>query len=238
MSDWVAHTLMAGGTVIAVLLVYLQVQKQHKSTLVLQEEHLKNEIRLKIYERIADSVEECSKLIGVAVSEARNAVTIISAGDRQQVENLPQTGMSIIQAKHVATGAVAQLMRVIERYEIAFPGFVEMRLGLSQGAQEVNDVTVPFIGKASLYLPIETSDAEGRQVRLRPLVVPEESDISELNHIHELFDEALHKLEAYTADVQIEAQNVLLGNLFNRQIPARQPGDPRYRVLKPGSYES
>jgi hypothetical protein len=61
--------------------------------------------------------------------------------------------------------------------------------------------------------------------------VPTKDDVARLQDLADAYLAATGDLQGYIIDLQIEAQNELLGDLFERQLPPRAPGDEAVKVL-------
>ena len=67
-----AEILTVGGLVITVLLAYLRLQKQEQSNLRLQERHLKNQLHLEVYDKVADVLDDAAQAMARSGSLVRS----------------------------------------------------------------------------------------------------------------------------------------------------------------------
>jgi hypothetical protein len=235
----IGHVLTLASIVAGVLIVTWQIAKQHRNSLRLQEEHLKNELRVKLYERLADAVEEASSAMSASLSAARRAMMpfelprpIAGAPDRDAAPALSNS-------RDRVTAAITKLQVVMERYEIVFPGFVDMRTALGEEFKAFLTVHWDLCSCITIFLPMRADDPESQAAvdRLFPRPAAD-ADIIRLKDLHSRFQDVCYNMEAYTADVRIEGQNVLLGRLFARTLPPRKPLDPSVKVLAPSTRET
>ena len=232
----IGHVLTLAGIVTGAIIVAWQIARQHRNGLQLQEEHLKNEIRVKLYERLADAVEEASSALSASLSAARRAMMPFElprpAASRPDRDAAP--ALSI--ARDQVSKAVTRLALVMERYEIVFPGFSDVSRAIAEEFKLYLDAHWEFWSRISPFLPLKAENPDEQatvdRVFPRPATM---QDIEALKELRRHFEDACWNLEAYTGDVRIESQNVLLGKLFARTLPARKPLDPNAKVLAPGS---
>ena len=129
----VAQIVAAGGIIVTVLLAYVQMQKSQRATLAAQETHLKNQLKVRIYEHSTSTFEQASDLL----SESHANTISVVHNLRMAVEGWPLTPGKTIQelgdAHHAASRASNDVLRKLEQYEIAFARFGSIRRGLAEG---------------------------------------------------------------------------------------------------------
>lgn len=81
-------TVVLVGFLITLVVALYQLEKHHANSLRLQEQHLKNELKLRIYERIAETLDEALGLVGKAHTNAMFAVS--ARGSRPRRSGLHQ----------------------------------------------------------------------------------------------------------------------------------------------------
>jgi hypothetical protein len=232
MSDWIPHALQLLAIGVGIVVVSWQLKRQHDSALRLQEEHLKDEIRTKLYERLADAVENASFALTGAIGAARRARAIAESGDRTAILAARDASPSMFKALEEVSQSITRMIVVIERYEIVFPGFAAIRLALVEEFKEFLLAHSRFSNVVSRYLSFQGQPHEQASIdQVFPLKASQD-DLNELRELYEAYAAVGYNLEGYTADVRIEGQNALLGHLFGRQLPRRKPGDPTIKVLR------
>ena len=223
-------TLIAVGTmVIGVLAIYLKIEKQQKSLLYLQEEHLKNELKLRIYERISETMSLAASLVGRTHTNMISVLSVL----RMHTEGLPLVTTiktaDLRDAHFEAYRAVNEVLRVMEQYEIALLRFRTIRLHLGRTNTEFLEKYSPLGSKLFGYLPTPTAEGDGE---IPPLLgTPTGEGLTELEDLKQAYGESCSDLQAYLLDLQMEAQNELLGGLFAQTVPPRRPLDPSVEVL-------
>jgi hypothetical protein len=63
------------------------------------------------------------------------------------------------------------------------------------------------------------------------LLVPNESELSDIQGKVNQFKDVAWEIIGFLYDIQVEAQNILLGALFERKLEVRKALDPKYLVL-------
>ncbi len=231
----VGQLLTAAGLLLGVLIAYLQVQKNHATTLKQQEAHLRNDLKLKLYERISESFSRCSALL----SKAHFAYTgTFSAWDMRVRKGFPvaphQVAIELSDCAHTVAASVNAVLEIVEHYEIAFPRFETIRRELSEKHRELLAAQTLLWSPISIFLPF-TDALTG--TKMGPLGFPTEPQLADFEALHAKYQSVCNDISTYMIDLQIEAQNELLGELFGRSVPPRSPGDPAYKVLARDSVE-
>jgi hypothetical protein len=225
----VTEFLTAGGLILTVLLAYMQIQKQHGNALRLQAEHLRNKLKVQIYHEITAHLHKTARAQGRATSSYRSAVTSLRSNHENPAIQLTQTSNGLRRAHERASRSVSSLLILFEKYEIVFAHFGSIQRQFGDEHRRLLDANWKLTGKLMMYLPMDDLPAETKTVF--PLKAKRD-DLSELEEMVSEYLSVLEELEGYILDVQVEAQNELLGNLFGRVVPQRNPADPDVKVLQ------
>lgn len=220
--------LTFGGLVVTVLLAYLQIQKNHAATLRAQEAHLRDQLKVNVYEKVAAVFQDCAEQVNTAAGEMRSVVSNL----RLALQGLPGTqrltSAQLLDVHYNAQRALSRVLLVLEQYEIVFARFASIRRQFSDEHGRLLDVHVKLWVALVPLIPIVDSSS-GRTTP--PLVAPTQSALDVLEPLATVYIDVCGDIMGYFIDLQIEAQNELLGHLFQHQLPPRSPGDPRQRVL-------
>ena len=235
----VAQIVAAGGIIVTVLLAYVQMQKSQRATLeaqersqratlAVQEAHLKNQLKVRIYEHSTSTFEQASDLLS---KSHVNTISVVSTL-RMAVEGLPFTPGKTVQeladAHYAAAGALSAVLRKLEQYEIAFARFGSIRRGLAQGHQMFLEAFSRLSSKLALYLPNTHPDTGAA---LPSIATLKKEDLPGLEQLQKAYADICGDMVCYILDLQIEAQNELLGSLFDHELPPRHPKDTNVKVL-------
>ncbi len=220
--------LTVGGLILGVLVAYWKIQQTHKANIQAQEAHLRNQLKVRIYEHSTSTFEHASDLI--SKSQAGTEATIISL--RMGATGYPfsptDTWQELTDAHSAALRAVTDVLKKLEQYEIAFARFGSIRRELSEGHRTSLEAFGKLSSKLAVYLP-NTHPETG--AALPPITVLKKKDLPELEQLHEGYRNICNDMACYIVDLQIEAQNELLGSLFDHTLPPRHPEDPDVKVL-------
>lgn len=70
-----AELLTAVGLILAVLLAYMQIQKTHAANIRAQEAHLRDQLRVRIYEEASTTFHNASRLVGRCNTDTRSIIS-------------------------------------------------------------------------------------------------------------------------------------------------------------------
>lgn len=220
--------LTVGGLILGVLVAFWKIQQTHKANIQAQEAHLRNQLKVRIYEHSTSTFEHASDLLGK--SRADTEATISSL--RMKATGYPfspaKTWQELTDAHNGALRAVTAVLLKLEQYEIAFARSGSIRRGLSEGHRTLLEAFGKLSSKLAVYLPNTHPDTGAA---LPPIKVLKKEDLPELEQLHEGYRDICGDMVCYIIDLQIEAQNELLGSLFDHTLPPRHPKDPDVKVL-------
>ena len=222
--------IAALGLVLSVLIAYLQIQKNQRAGLQLQEAHLRNELKLKLYEKVSQVLADAGDCLSKASTQYYSVISMLDARVRKGFAVSPsQLGSQLADQGDAAQRALNRALNVLEQYEILFLRFGAFRRQISKDHSRFLEAHSALWSKVLIYLPF-ISPETGKP--LGPVVFPSEADLVQIEELHRRFIEVCNDLSGYMIDLQIETQNELLGDLFSRQLPPRHPADPRVTVLR------
>lgn len=202
-----------------------QLNRQHRSTLAIQEAHLRHELQLEIFREISGQLQHVASATNIAISQARRIVLEIEDQIALRGE-ISQTAEGFFATHSEAARALSSVHAILERYEIVFYRFGSARRMLGDEMVRSFDFAAAVTRKAGLFLP---SPDGPRPHPFRP--TPEDAQL--IADAANAYINIIGNLQGFVLDLQIEAQNCLLGGLFNRTLPPRNPLDPAVPVLKP-----
>ena len=225
-----AELLTAGGLIITVLLVYMQIQKQHEAGILLQREHLRDELRAKLYEGLSASVQNASRLIGRANTMSISIVSSLHSRMDHPSWPLSATSEEMSEMHFSGAQALSDVLVEMEQYEIVFMRFRTIRRTLAEEHGRVLMTYTPLAFKFGSYLTHRTSDGGAT---LDPLATPTSEELTDLEELRRTYGDACGGVSAFLADLQVEMQNELLSHLFDgRIVPPRNPEDSNLVVLQ------
>lgn len=219
------------------LLIIWQMGRQHKNSLKLQQENFRAELRLQIYKEIGQKISDASEKI-LKVGNMVQAIGL-SFDTYFQVLSLGITPSPIpdrekrIQSAHFeALNSITQLKRKMEEYEIVNPNLSIFRSALSASHYDILIKFGPLLSNVLWYLPRDIPKEKqqlGKEVIIPKL--PDKEGLKKIKTITAEYYDLTLDAATYIHDLAREAQNTLLGELFDHRIPKREPIDPKQIVI-------
>lgn len=204
---------------IPVLLIYLGYER----SLRLQTENQRSHIRVEIYDKVADALEDWGTHLGAAASVVRGVVM----DARMRLQGLfvvsTRTTEEVLGAHNEAAKATSRVLLFLERYEIIFLRFHQARRDISGAHGELLEAFVALMQSVHLLVPSRRG--------AKPFSDIDPERFAELEERADRYLHVCSDLQGYLLDLGVEAQNELLAPLFRRTVPPRNPGDPNVKVL-------
>ena len=223
------------GIVLGVIIVAWQVRKQLKEQAARQSAQARDELLVMIYDSFSAEIKACKK----KVTEA--SIKILSCPDRiesywlqkkqldlQKPTPISDRSEALSRLNFEVRIALAEVISVIERYDIVFPKqrlFRAFKSALIMQSHSRAETFQAFWSKVRAFLPIDVPKAEQAALGLavietRPPAAADYEKMRELAEAH-LYEST--EITGCLIDLLHEAQNNLLGHLFQRQILPRIP---------------
>lgn len=230
-------TLLAG-----VVMVIYQMERQHKDNYLLQLSNHKEELKLKVYKEISEyvsnamqSYEENQILNNSLMRQYHNCIICQDANSNPSPK-IYTKNTELSDANSRMLHSLAQLMNKLAEYEIVDKNIKIFRTALASAFQLISEAHLEFQKQIFPYLPCEVPkerlDQLGVNVKsFKTPKTPSQQDVEEIEYSFNSYAEANLEGYCFVSDLSREAQNVLLGNLFNNQLPPREPSNSHYVVV-------
>lgn len=211
-----------------IAVVWYQLYKQRE----LQKENHLIEMRREIYKEITDRMEQASPA-GISVT-LDILVGLLEKARRKRDETgtyLPppmQVESIVDDFKRVQTKLFG-VSGTVEKYEIVSENQPLFRRALVAKISELSNAFMPII----FLLPYVLLSKDGINDPEK-LLIPNEKELAEIQEKIDQFKEIAADVSGFLYDIQVEAQNVLLGGIFKRKLDVRKPFDKKYLVLTSG----
>lgn len=200
-----------------------QLRRQHENTRAVNRQQSRDRLKLDIYNEIARRIEATSAPIAEAGTTPTAVVEEFRIRTQSQMSSR-HTPVSLRALGVEAGRAILGLMAVLETYEIVMPEFVAFRRELAERHAKLGDDLSAFITYALPYVAVADNGT--------PLRWPPDDTAMEWMSFHAGFATRTSlELVGVITDLRIEAQNYLLGELFERPLPKRAPSDPSIKVV-------
>ncbi|MDD5321875.1 MAG: hypothetical protein PHD43_14960 [Methylococcales bacterium] len=239
--DLIGHALTVVGIIGAAATVVWQLGRQHQSSLLLQRDNAREELKLRLHELLVQKVRRLSNANVEAAMYAYMIPFNVENFQRQLAQGLYPTPIkerapdfSRLHAE--ANNALIELIQEFEAWSIAFPGLEVFQVALNVANHDAREAFAPLFTALLRVLPFDPPDDAPPNVP-RPLIQPliqspiSSEEYAQLKILVERYKEAMDEIGSYVHDLTIESQNNLLSELFERRVPPRQPIDPRLKVI-------
>ena len=125
--------LAAVGLIVTVFVAYMQLQKSRRASLELQEEHLRNELKLKLYEKFSTVLFDAGSALSTAGVQYYSVLSAFRSRLEHGFNTSPsQIGADLSESAHVAQRALNRVVILLEEYEMVFARFTDFRRALSE----------------------------------------------------------------------------------------------------------
>lgn len=229
MKDMIVPVAQTVAPLLAALMILIQIR--HNSWK--DREKLKFDLQTKFY----NEIEEKASIASDAVQEAHsfcNSIMItcnmIKAGQASQFSVTP---LDFNRAQFGLLSALADLVITIEKYEIVLAEITIFKSAFSSFSHDLRDAIgqfYPVLLKILPYdLPLPPEGVNTTRVHQAALNAAQADQLLELK---DHFEQPIHNIGGILSDLRVEFQNVLLGPLFKRKLPPRQPLDPNNVVVR------
>ncbi len=200
-----------------------QLRKQRE----MQKEKSKNELQIDIYEKVTLNMEKSSPTgVGVTMEIILGALDEARKREGEYVpppfrcEKISNDFIEI----HSNLWAVTS---TIEKYEIVSPNLPLFRELLVIKIRELGDAYLPII---QILPHVLLSDAGGI-TEPEYLLILNDENLTLFDQKIRLFSEIAYDIAGYMYDIQVELQNILIGDFFGNKLALRNPTDDSVLVL-------
>ncbi|TKJ35399.1 MAG: hypothetical protein CEE38_14585 [Planctomycetes bacterium B3_Pla] len=224
---------------VGVVMVIYQMERQHKDNNLLQLSNHKEELKLTVYKEISEYVScamqryvENQNIINSLMRQYHNCVICQDANSNPSPKIYTKyTELSDAYLRMVRS--LTQLMCKLEEYEIVDKNIEIFRTAFASVVQLIQEAYLEFQRHIFSYLPHDDSKKRQEQlgVNIKHVKSPIQQDIEAIEHSFNSYTDANLEGYCFVSDLSREVQNVLLGNLFNNQVPPREPSDSHYVVV-------
>ncbi|NVN91588.1 MAG: hypothetical protein HXX11_13435 [Desulfuromonadales bacterium] len=223
-----------------------QINRQLRNTITAQKSNKMDELHLAIYKEIGEKIEVCQAALSKTYTTTMTIPSFFElkftedakarAAGLQESNYEIQNRYPIVTSEFYASmQKLTEVIFVMDKYEIAFIDFNNMKNNILQTSKNLHLAMSTFHRYILDFLPMDIPEADRQKIggaNVIKLAMPDAAAIAKMRALSDAAKEVNLDITSYLHDLRIEAQNVLLGPIFDkRQVPKRVPGDPRYQVL-------
>ncbi|MBA7695393.1 hypothetical protein ES703_104019 [subsurface metagenome] len=225
--------------IVGALMIIWQMNRQHKDNYKLQLSNHKEELKLKVYKEISEYV-SCAmqkytenQIIINSIMRQYNSCLICQDPNSNPYPKIYTKYTELSGAHSGMSRSLTQLMCKLEEYEIVDKNIKIFRIALASVVELIQEAYFEFQSHIFGYLPCDLSKERQEQlgVNIKHVKNPAQEDLEAIEESFNCYTEANLEGYCFVSDLSREAQNVLLGNLFNNQVPPRELSDSNYVVV-------
>ena len=226
------------GIIVTMIISIYQIKSQFKYSIKAQQLSKLDELHLEIYNQIADGVMGFVE----ALSSLSATVKVIPFNlENKYVDNLHAKDLGVpavdiinnryddfLEIGYRAGRSYVDLLGVIDKYELAFADFGNMRKQIDDKYQVMSKSLMEFGLLVHPYLPYDVvkEDQERLGIKVYPTSTPDEITICNIKKSSSTLCEIILDLMCFAHDLRTETQNTLLSPLFDgKKAPRRNPPD-------------
>jgi len=244
-SEMIQPGLTILGFVVGYGLLIFQLNKQHKNNLNLQREQFKAKIQKEIFNEISDGINQSTNaLIKVqsklfAVSQKIDSKRFLKS-EGINTKPLSERTVDFIDYHHSFSKTIIEVIFILEKFvitdrifEIFNMALQSVSYDLDKSYQKVNDSLLKF-------LPIDLPEDKQQKIGVEILEPKEKGEVEfdTLKNNISNYNEFIMDITSYLHDLKIEAQNILLGEIFDNKVSPRRPNDREYVVVSKSTIRS
>lgn len=225
--------------IVGALMIIWQMNRQHKNNYKLQLSNHKEELKLKVYKEISEYVSRAmqkyteNEIIINSIMRQYNSCLICQDPNSNPDPKIYTKYTELSSAHSGMSRSLTQLMCKLEEYEIVDKNIKIFRIALASAVELIREAYFEFQSYIFDYLPCDVSKERQEQlgVNIKHVKSPEQKDLEAIEQSFNCYTKANLEGYCFVSDLSREAQNVLLGNLFNNQVSPREPSDSNYVVV-------
>ncbi|MBI3829059.1 MAG: hypothetical protein HY291_06065 [Planctomycetes bacterium] len=236
----VGNVIQVISIIVGAWLVAIQIRKNHESSIEVQRENARLGLKVKVYEDFECFLNTAQERITIIDSVARSLPFSIYFYWRRKEEfklkeptHINHTSYSIARLHNRAMDSALKLIIKLESFEVALTESKTFVRALSIQMSKCSDAFREFHEATLMLLPVHVPKDKQAAVGSKILEPhrPTDDNLNRIKKASEEYNEVLMDLQAFVYDLRVEAQNLLLGELFQKRVPPRKPIDPRHLVL-------
>lgn len=226
------------GIFFAAGIVIWQTNRQHRSSIELQKESIKDSLKKQLFDEFVVLIKEASN----ATSDTWGYVMRISVSLVQQ-KSMKNQGIQFSQMKeraHVISGyhntlqdSIIKIISIIEKYEIIEPNIKIFQEAFAFYSNNLIKDFFPYYTEVAKVLPLDFTEEIAKQVGTNISLTPMPTDeqIQLIESRSKIYNETLWDIHGVIDDFSKEIQNLLLGRVFDHRVPHRVPTDSSVIVV-------
>jgi len=237
-SPYIESGITILGFLVTFSIVLFQINRQHKSNLKLQRQHFKNQIKLQIFKEIDERITVTTNTYVKLSSQVHLVVTTIDNNIFLKKEGvipkpLLERSYDYIDYHSSFSKSVLELIYILEKYVITDRIFEIFNIALQSSSYELEKTFQPLHKSLLKFLPVDVPQEKQQSLGTNVIIPQKVSDLDLVefkNHL-DSYNNKLHDLFCYLHDLKVEAQNILLGGIFDNKVSPRKSKDKKIIIV-------
>ena len=237
----VAALTTVGTATVGAYLVVWQIGKQARNAIQQNRHNEALKLKLEVYKNITEICRDASVAETRLSSYVRQFEIDVALFRQMHSDGLswsiPKARAStFLEKKRNLDEKTIELISITEKWQIIDPRIAIFRTAVNVAVHDIQTAFNEYFQVAMRIMPAELT-AQPQQGSLFPWHPPNDQSAERLKRLGENLQQALMDLSSYIYDIEVEMQNLLLGELFENKVPARKPIDATLTVLRIDKYE-
>ena len=226
-------------------IIIFQLNRQHKNSLKLQRQQFKAKIQQEIFNDISDGIYQStnayvklsSKLLAV---RQKIDTTLFLKNEGINPKPLSERTDDYIDYHHSFSESIVELIFILEKYVITDRIFEIFNMALQSVSYDLDKYYQNVNDSLLKFLPIDVPKEKQQKLGVYILEPKQksENDFDTLKKDISNYNNKLMDITCYLHDLKIEAQNILLGDIFENTVSPRKPNDREYVVVSKSTNRS
>jgi len=239
-SLWVAQVIPIASIVVGFLIVLLQLNRQHKNQLALQQENHKKQLLLEIHREFTKVSEKCSQITidtGIYIYTIPSCISIYMSAcklsEKHRFQPKPVDKRTVVcnnknSNLHIS---LCDVISLCEKYQIVHPELMEIfKLAMLSVSFDLDIAYRSLQNDLENMLPIDVPDKNG-SLQTFNIKQYSEEEIDKLKQLVNVYYDKINEVQEYLYDLNIEIQKLFLGGHFPNILESRKPIDPSRIVI-------
>jgi hypothetical protein len=222
-----------------------QLNKQHKNNYELQRKQFKTKIQQEIFNEICEGINESTSALIKVQSKLFEVQQKIDSKRFLKSEGIKTKQLSertgdFIDYHHSFSKEIIEIIYILEKYIITDRIFKIFNMALQSVSYDLEKSYLKVNDSLMKFLPIDLPEDNQKKLGVQVLEPREktEADFENLKSDISNYNRLLMDMTCYLHDLKTEAQNILLGEIFDNPVTPRRSSDGEYVVVSKSTKRS
>lgn len=244
-NDYINAGLTVVGFIVGFGIICFQLNKQHQNSIRLHKQQFKAKIQQEIFDDISDGIYQSTNAYVNISSKLLSVAQKIDTNLFLRKEGINPKPISdrihdFIDLHHSFGKSIVELIFILEKYVITDRIFELFSMALQSSSYDLEKYYQNVNDSLMKFLPVDVSENEQLKLGVS-FIEPKQKSDNELKELKEAisnYNENLINIICYIYDLKIEAQNILLSEIFGNSVSPRKSNDREYVVVSKSTTRS